>query len=231
MTHQIFRRPIAVAAGAIVAFGLFGSLPARALDDGQQTIFDSLLDLAKMGLGFPGGEESEATIDYRERAPLVLPPKIALQQPMAPVGQRNQAWPVDQNLARQRRAAAEASKPRANDVDADSLPARDRLRYGRTASDPRPVQARDCDDLQRLCNPNEFWDTMKNTKKDDDSTRGLVAGVEPTRGHLTDPPRGYRAPTKSVAATFEPRDDSYQQNLGSGPAQAREEARRAREAN
>jgi hypothetical protein len=230
MTHPLLRRPIAAAAGAVVVLSLFGSAPARALDDGQETIFDSLLDLAKMGLGFPTGEAQD-TIDYHERAPLVVPPKMDLPQPLPPVAKRNPNFPVDQTLARQRAAAAEARRPRANDVDADPLPARD-LQKGRIpmSQQPRPVQARDCDDMDRLCDPNQFWATLKNTKKDDDSTRGLVAGVEPPRANLTDPPRGYRIPTKSVAATFEPRDDSYQQNLGSGAAQVREEARRAREA-
>jgi hypothetical protein len=232
MTQFNFRRPIAALAGAVVALGLFGAVPARALDDGQENIFDSLLDLAKMGLGFPTGE-GEATIDYHERAPLVLPPKMELEKPLPPVEARNKAWPVDQTLARQRAAAAAAARPRNHDDEADDLSARD-LKKGRIArsQQAQPEPARDCDETGgRLCDPTKFWNTLKSTRKDDDSTRGLVAGVEPPRATLTDPPRGYRVPTKSVAATFEPRDDSYSENLGSGPAQVREEARRRREAN
>jgi len=101
------------------------------------------------------------------------------------------------------------------------------MKYGRTAPDGRQELWKDCNDMDRLCNPNQFWDTLKNAKKEGD-TKDLVAGVEPTRNNLTDPPRGYRVPIKSVAATFEPRTNTYQDNLGSGAQQVRDEAARSR---
>ena len=134
MAHETFRtrRPALFAATAMIAFGLMGGTPARALDDGQENIFDSLLGLVKMGIGFED-DDVKPSIDYRERPPLVVPPKMELRQPMQPVGQRNAAWPVDQDLAKQRQAAAAAARPRGNNVDADPLPARDLQRYGRIA--------------------------------------------------------------------------------------------------
>ena len=220
------RRPALLAATAMIAFGLIGGTPARALDDGQENIFDSLLGLVKMGIGFENDEEKPA-IDYRERAPLVLPPKMELRQPMQPVGQRNAAWPVDQDLARQRQAAAAAARPRGNNVDADPLPARDLQRYGRIAPTPRGKETAGCTaDGDRLCNPYEYWTKTAAIRGPADTSKDLVAGAEPKRAHLTDPPTGYRRATKNVKATFDPVDRSYSDNLGNQAAQIRDEARR-----
>ena len=218
-----YRRPTAMAAGLALAFSLLGGTPARALDDGQENIFDSLLDLAKMGIGFEN-EKDQERIDYRERAPLVLPPKTELRQPLPPISQRNQAWPTDQDIARQRQAAAENARPRGKDVDADPLPARDLQKFGRVANQI-PVSQGGCDDMDHICDVNSFWGRLE-SKKTDDSTKNLVAGQEPGRGHLTEPPKGYRVPTKTVKATFEPPDSSYRDSLGSGPEQIRQEANR-----
>ncbi len=228
MAHETFRtrRPALFAATAMIAFGLMGGTPARALDDGQENIFDSLLGLVKMGIGFED-DDVKPSIDYRERPPLVVPPKMELRQPMQPVGQRNAAWPVDQDLAKQRQAAAAAARPRGNNVDADPLPARDLQRYGRIAPTPRGQERGGCTaDGDLLCNPYEYWTKTANIRGPADTSKDIVAGAEPKRAHLSDPPTGYRRPTKSVKATFEPKDTSYSDNLGNAAAQVREEARR-----
>ncbi len=223
-----YRRPAVMAASMALAVSLMGS-PARALDDGQENIFTSLLDLAKMGIGFEN-DKDQPSIEYRERAPLVLPPKMELRQPMPPVANRNPQWPLDQDLARVKKAQAAAAKPRGNDVEADPLPARDLQKYGRVArANEVPVNKGGCDDMDKICDVNTFWGNLAK-KKEEDSTKNLVPGVEPTRAHLTEPPRGFRVPTKFVKPTFEPPDRSYQDNLGSGPAQVRQDALRRSQA-
>ena len=229
MAHEISRtsRPVLLAAAAMFAFGLMGGTPARALDDGQESVLDSVLGLGKSLLGFTDDEDAKPRIDYRERAPIVVPPKMQLREPMAPVAQRNAAWPVDQDLAKQRAAVAAAAKPRGNNVDADPLPARDLQRYGRIAPTPRGQERGGCTaDGDLLCNPYEYWTKTANIRGPADTSKDIVAGAEPKRAHLSDPPTGYRRPTKSVKATFEPKDTSYSDNLGNAAAQVREEARR-----
>ena len=179
-------------AGTLLSLGLFAATPTQALDDGQQTIFDSFVDFIKMGLG--SDEDEKPLIEYRERAPLVLPPKAELPRPLPPVAQRSQAWPQDQDVVRQRQAAAERAKPRGNDY----------------SKDPATVR-----ELKEFRNG---------------QTKDLVAGYEPPRAHLTDPPKGYRASSKNVKATFDAPDTSYQDNLASGPAQVRAEAQRRQRA-
>jgi len=232
MVHAFLplRRPTAVIAGTLLSLGLFAATPAKALDDGQQTIFDSFVDFIKMGLG--SDEDEKPLIEYRERAPLVLPPKAELPRPLPPVAQRSQAWPLDQDVARQRQAAAERAKPRGNDYSKDPATVRElkEFRNGQTPSKIPNYQAGACSDLDRLCNPNEFWTTLKSGRPVDDTSKDLVAGYEPPRAHLTDPPKGYRAPSKNIKATFDAPDTSYQDNLASGAAQVRAEAQRRQRA-
>ena len=60
--------------------------------------------------------KEKAPITYNGRAPLVLPPKMALPTPMPGGGAeaRNGNWPADPDVAARRRAAAEARTPYTN---------------------------------------------------------------------------------------------------------------------
>ena len=59
-------------------------------------------------LGILGMDEEKPEIDYRERAPLVVPPKMVLRPPEASPIEGNKAWPQDPDV--QRRKAADAQK-------------------------------------------------------------------------------------------------------------------------
>ena len=65
---------------------------------------------------------------------------------------------------------------------------------------------------------------MKNTRKEGDN-RDVIAGQEPPRRRLSDPPAGYRAAKSTQKYTFEaPKEDT----LADPRAQYREELERAR---
>jgi hypothetical protein len=57
--------------------------------------------------------QDKAPIDYRERPPLVLPPRMDLREPLAPgsTQARNAQWPNDPDAAERRRRDAEARTP------------------------------------------------------------------------------------------------------------------------
>ncbi len=219
----------ATIAGAFVAGSLLAAAPARALDDGEQSIFDTVKSLMGAGIGASigiGSGEEQPRIDYRERAPLVLPPSYNLPPPAAPVAQRNAAWPKDYDTERVRRSQANA---RREDDFGRGMTAREIRTIGRLERNrPRDPTTEDCPDgdIGRLCNPTKFWSIMKNTRKADDTTRDLVPGSEPRRSNLTDPPVGLRKPTKAVKYTFEIKEEVP---LGDPRAQLREEQRRARQ--
>ena len=91
---------------------------------------------------------------------------------------------------------------------------------GRTA--PTPTNCGEAG-LERLCDPASFWAKLREARSTRDESRDLVAGQEPQRRALTDPPRGLRTPTQAVKYNFEPRREID----GADPrAQYREEIRR-----
>jgi len=211
---------ILTAAGGALLMGLAAATPARALDDGAENIFVSIGQLLTVGVGL-GGSTAKPQIEYRERPPLVLPPNLSqLPQPGSGVAARNPNWPQDFDQQRFNRAAARDRNVRDAYDDVG----------GRNA--PRPVAgapvapvggvARTCGDegLERLCNPNEFWQTMRTNRL---TEQQVAVGQEPPRRSLTDPPPGFRRATTAQTYTFEV---EQRIDLTDPRAQAREEARR-----
>ena len=95
-------------------------------------------------------------------------------------------------------------------------------------NEPRDPRSESCrnGDLGELCNPTDFWRVMKTTSAAPDTSRDVVAGQEPPRARLTDPPKGFRTARKSQKYTFEVREEV---SLADPRAQLREEQRRGRQ--
>src|SRR5438105_535569 len=94
----------------------------------------------ELGLRADGG----SGIDYRERAPLVVPPSRDLPPPQTEgPSAKNPAWPKDPDVTRRRNAAAAAEKAKlrsSNDLIEESRPLRpDELDKGRRS---RPANGR-----------------------------------------------------------------------------------------
>jgi hypothetical protein len=192
---------MAPAAAIVLAFGSVAATPAFAADDGQENFFSAVLGM--VGINFGGDKDGGLPIDYHERAPLVLPPKMELRQPLPSASARTQAWPQDPELVKARKAAAAAKAPRvATDSDHDSaMSARDLRRPG-TPNPNAQTPSGDCLE-NHTCSPAEFWSMLKNTKKQETVQVDLQPGQEPPREYLTQPPPGYLMPTKVVKATGE----------------------------
>ena len=184
---------------------------ALAADDGYQNVFSSVL--TAVGVLTP---DKTPDIDYRERAPLVLPPKMNLAKPVDPGSQRTAAWPQDPDVAKRRREAAEARAPRTNWLGNPNLKAsREELMKGRLAdgdssaipeSSSRQSQCGNQGN-QRGClvvNPDELkaMDDRYKASGQGEKTE-LVAGEEPEREYLTQPPKGYFKVSKTIKATVE----------------------------
>jgi hypothetical protein len=91
---------LAIAAGALVVLGATGAAAQEGV-------------LAKSLLGAIGIiPPSRPPIEYRERAPLVLPPKMQLRAPASPADLEARAnWPKDPDVMAARRDAFEATAP------------------------------------------------------------------------------------------------------------------------
>jgi hypothetical protein len=214
------------AAGLAVMSAAFlagAASPARALDDGDENIFKSVTNAIGFGLfNFDSGEE-KPRINYRERAPLVVPPNLSqLPAPAPRAGERNQAWPQDADVTRRQQAQERNRRPRDNE---QQMSVEEMRRIRTTGASPTAPTPANCGEsgLERLCDPASFWARLREARSTRDDSRDLVAGQEPPRRALTDPPRGLRTPSQAVQYTFEPRREID----GSDPrAQYREEIRR-----
>ncbi|MFC0217845.1 hypothetical protein FHS82_000258 [Pseudochelatococcus lubricantis] len=178
-----------------LAFGMAaGSSEALAQERDTTGVF------MKDVLGKLGIIEGDApTIDYQERAPLVLPPSAGnnLPPPRA-AGGGHPNWPTDPDVAARRRAIEAANKPvPVNRDNEEARPLRpDELRAGRRVGGggvPAPT-ADDCHGdacSARPLDPRQLRGTASQKEKEP----AVAYGKEPARATLTEPPKGYRMPS------------------------------------
>lgn len=177
------------------------SLPGGALaaDDVFTQIFSAI------GLTTPEREP----IEYRERAPLVVPPKSGLREPVAPNAQRNAAWPNDPDVVSRRQAAADRNAP----VPSGKWTENPEMRPGQLRAGPRTATNRlgvpdyspnENDASVLMIRPTRDMRAADAERIARDNLSNLRPGEEPERKSLSEPPRGYRKPTEIVRATGEP---------------------------
>ena len=147
---------------AAVALGIglvMVSGAARAEDDEDDKTFEEkIIDNIMSGLGATNMENSG--IEYRERSPLVVPPKLDLPPPAAAAAAKAPNWPKDPDEARRKAAIAARKKDNKDPAQSARLLTPEELKAGKTAaaartsndpvqpgnsqqlSDPEPVAAR-----------------------------------------------------------------------------------------
>lgn len=206
MPGSLARRRASVAAAGLIGLCALAGSPARAADDGYANVFSSVL--GSVGLV---KTDSPPPIEYRERPPLVLPKDAALPKPVTGGVKRTAAWPQDPDVLQRRKDAEEARAPHtmgAVHSDKGDMLSAAELARGR-AAESEPVRPNDCgnDGQGHNCivlSPdvlkaeNEHYRSVNPDKSDT-----LVAGQEPSRDFLTQPPKGYMKPVKAVKATTE----------------------------
>jgi hypothetical protein len=190
------RSVLAVLLGTVMVLGCAGqSVRAEGEEDDEwidTKIFKSVLH--SLGLRKDGDG-----IEYRERAPLVLPPGRDLPRPEANAAAKAKAanWPDDPDIKRARKAKAERKpfNPEPEDAGRPLLPNQYQL-PGRGSPSSRPDgTTRTIDDNERPMSPYElgtkgifstFWAP---------SEEYSTFTTEPPRERLIDPPPGYRTPS------------------------------------
>ena len=151
----------------------------------------------------------DKAIDYRERAPLVLPPRMDLRDPAAPgsAQARNAQWPNDPDVAARRRQAAEDRTP-ITQTDRKRMSGENtrltvhEINAGRQASagaQTTPVTRA----------PDSAWINPDVLRAQGNTHRSPAAasGGEGPRRALTEPPSAYRqsATGQPIKGTWEPR--------------------------
>jgi hypothetical protein len=188
---------------ALGAAALLLSAPARAADDDvsiDQKFMRSIMD----GLGLK--RDGEATVNYQERAPLVLPPSRDLPPPERSdaVTANNPAWPKDPDVARRKaEAAMQRDRNISDEREREQNPLRpDQLGPGARA---KKKQAQTDNGYEAPASgfgsqllPSQLgtsgsgvFGAMFGSKKEETAK---FTG-EPPRASLTDPPPGYQTPS------------------------------------
>jgi hypothetical protein len=137
-------------------------------------------------------------IDYRERAPLVVPPSPSLVPPRSPDDMRavNPDWPVDHDNRRMSPAQAEAQKRHEDDFYSGKVLGPARLSEGTRRGSGRNNEyaGQSSDEQNRDMNalgPNRLG--FKGWGKGQEAP--VLFRGEPERRALTDPPVGLRTPS------------------------------------
>lgn len=167
------------------------------------------------GIGITSRDRPQ--IDYRERAPLVVPKTGGgLRPPEERSAARGQRWPNDPDIAARRRRAEEARLPPGSfgqDDETEGRIIRDSKARNRFAGVPTQGQGGGDGGYNpaRAVSPEQLRQIQASAIPD-----ATPVGGEPRREVLTDPPRGYRRATgPKVKATVEPMrsGDDLQINL------------------
>ncbi|NEU10562.1 hypothetical protein G3T14_00275 [Methylobacterium sp. BTF04] len=164
-------------------------------------------------------EPEKPAITYRERAPLVMPPKLdgkALPTPRS--ADASPQWPKDPEIVQRERAAADARKPIARGTqgrmnDNNMTLSVDEMRGGRRAdaqvrTEPGRPEGENED-------RSSFWSNPFGLRSEAKSEPSIA---EPDRDVLTDPPTGYRkAPKKVAKNTSDPINNPSREREESDP--------------
>ena len=211
MSSDALQRALRLAA-VTIGLGLVMSAGiARAQDDEEDnTSFEEKIIKGIMA-GVGGTNMENQGIDYRERSPLVVPPKIDLPPPDAAAKVQVPNWPKDPDVAQRRAAAAAAKTGRPEEVIEAARPL--------TPAEMAPKRARRASNVNDVGSPGDPNKNIVLSPKQLGYDGGLFKNAfggnkgetaqftgEPTRGELTQPPAGYQTPSPNFAYGTGPKE-------------------------
>jgi hypothetical protein len=184
-----------LAASAFALVTAATTAPSRA-EDGLMGSVMGLLGL---------GDDEKPEIDYRERAPLVVPPTMTLRTPEQSLVDKTPNWPQDPDVQRRKQVEAQKKLPGGMTQEEKRRLNGDRAALGEMqAGRGKSAKATGIPEEQNT------FDDSKNKRADWLNPATLAAesratelaaakpGVEVERRYLTDPPSGYRKPSANA---------------------------------
>jgi hypothetical protein len=200
-------------AAVVLGIGLVMSANvARAEDDDEDdsTFEEKIIKQIMTGIG--GTNMENTGIDYRERSPLVIPPKVELPPPAgaaaeAPVPN----WPKDPEVKRRKEARELRKKDNKDPREASRILTPSELAAGTKAAGSKRAGA---DNVQP---GNSFTNPILSPSQlgYEGGLKGMFGGSktesapfkgEPTRDTLTMPPPGYQTPSPNYAYGTGPKE-------------------------
>ena len=206
LTRAMRLAAIALGVGLVMATG-----PVRAGDDEEEddrTFEEKIIGNIMSGLGATNMENKG--IDYRERSPLVVPPKIDLPPPAGTSAEvKAPNWPKDPDEQRRKAAAAARKKENKDPIAAARILTPAELAVGKTAAPQRtgdPVTP-GTNNNNPILSPSQlgynggFSGLFGGNKSETAQFKS-----EPTRETLTMPPPGYQTPSPNFAYGTGPKE-------------------------
>jgi hypothetical protein len=205
LTRALRLAAIALGIGLVMAAG-----PVRAGDDDEddKTFEEKVIEGIMAGIG--GTNMENKGIDYRERSPLVVPPRIDLPPPAGTSAEvKAPNWPKDPDEQRRKAAAAARKKENKDPIAAARILTPAELAVGKTAAPQRtsdPVTP-GTNNNNPILSPSQLGYNG--------GFSGLFGGnksetapfkSEPTRETLTMPPPGYQTPSPNFAYGTGPKE-------------------------
>jgi len=198
---------------AAIAFGIglvIAAGPVRAGDDDEddKTFEEKVIEGIMAGIG--GTNMENKGIDYRERSPLVVPPKIDLPPPTGTSAEvKAPNWPKDPDEQRRKAAVAARKKENKDPIAAARILTPAELAVGKTAAPQRtgdPVTP-GTNNNNPILSPSQlgynggFSGLFGGNKSETAQFKS-----EPTRETLTMPPPGYQTPSSNFAYGTGPKE-------------------------
>ena len=177
---------------------------ARAQDDDEDdsTFEEKIIKQIMTGIG--GTNMENTGIEYRERSPLVIPPRSDLPPPAATAAEAPVPnWPKDPDVRKRKEAKAARKKDNKDPIEASRPLTPSELAAGRTAARTKPST-----DPELPGNPGANAILSPSQLGYEGGLSGLFGGSktesapfkgEPTRDTLTMPPAGYQTPSPNFA--------------------------------
>jgi hypothetical protein len=199
---------VALGVGLVMTAGV-----ARAQDDDEddKTFEEKIIEGIMAGIG--GTNMENRGIEYRERSPLVVPPKLDLPPPASASAEiKATNWPKDPDEARRKAAIAARKKQNKDPREASRILTPSEL----NVRGPKASSTADSDSLtQPGGNPGANAVLSPSQLGYSGGLSGLFGGNkaetapfkgEPTRESLTQPPAGYQTPSPGYAYGTGPKE-------------------------
>jgi len=205
LTRALRLAAIALGIGLVMTAG---TVRAQEDDEDDKTFEEKIIEGIMAGIG--GTNMENKGIEYRERSPLVVPPKIDLPPPAsASADVKAPNWPKDPDEARRKAAIAARKKENKDPREASRTLTPSELNKGKVAASARTSD----DPVQPGVNNNpmlspaqlgfsgSLGDLFGGNKSETAPFKG-----EPTRDSLTQPPSGYQTPSPNFAYGTGPKE-------------------------